>query len=313
MIDADDLALLASSFDAAMRAATGAVESDAALCELGWVDLLDAAPLQGAAMAFGCLGATGSTATLLDDVLLAALGLVPSAGRCVVLPAPQRWNVPGTSAGGRLRIEGLVSSRVESAQTVIVHTESGVAEVEAEAFRCDVAGVDVGRPYRRVSLDLADASITDGAVWSDAVALARLALAHQLIAVSRHMLELARTHAIDRMQFGRSIASFQAVRHKLAECLVAIEGAAAVASTAVELGDPLFAAVAKSLAGKAARLTAAHAQQVLAGIGFTTDHTFHLFMKRALVLDTLFGSARTLPGEIGRTLLASGVPRLVEL
>ena len=128
------------------------------------------------------------------------------------------------------------------------------------------------------------------------------------------MLDLARAHAVDRIQFGRSIASFQAVRHKLAESLVAIEAAAAVADAAVEDPTTSSAAVAKSLAGKAARVTAAHAQQVLAGIGFTTEHPFHLLLKRTMVIDTLFGSARTLPVEIGRTLVARRTaPRLVEL
>jgi alkylation response protein AidB-like acyl-CoA dehydrogenase len=106
------------------------------------------------------------------------------------------------------------------------------------------------------------------------------------------------------------------VRHRLAESLVAIEGAAPVAAAAVEdaTADPLLAATAKSLAGRAARVTGGHAQQVLAGIGFTTDHPFHRWLKRTMVLDTVFGSARTIPAEIGHTLLASRrAPRLVEL
>ena len=75
-----------------------------------------------------------------------------------------------------------------------------------------------------------------------------------------------------------------------------------------------FAALAKSLAGQAARSTATHAQQVLAGIGFTTDHPFHRWLKRTLVVDGLFGSASTLPAEIGAELLArGGAPRLLEL
>ena len=128
------------------------------------------------------------------------------------------------------------------------------------------------------------------------------------------MLDAARTHALDREQFGRPVASFQAVRHKLAESLVAIEGADSVAGACTDDVDPLLAAVAKSLAGKAARTSATHAQQVLAGIGFTTDHEFHLWLKRTLVVDTLFGSASSIPTEIGYQLLAAGsAPRLLEL
>ena len=128
------------------------------------------------------------------------------------------------------------------------------------------------------------------------------------------MLDLARQHAVDRVQFGRPVASFQAVRHRLAESLVQIEGAAAVVDVCGDETDPLLAALAKSLAGKAARATAGHAQQVLAGIGFTTDHPFQLRLKRVLTVDSLFGSASSLPAEIGAELLARGsAPRLVEL
>jgi alkylation response protein AidB-like acyl-CoA dehydrogenase len=158
------------------------------------------------------------------------------------------------------------------------------------------------------------ATVVDGIAWRDGVRDARTALAHQLIGASRRMLGLAQAHAMDRIQFGRSIASFQAVRHKLAESLVAIEAAAAAADAAVGVPDDLMAALAKSLAGKAARVTATQAQQVLAGIGFTTEHPFHRFLKRTMVIDTLFGSARTLPAEIGRALLAQrNAPRLIEL
>ena len=332
MIEADDLALLTASFAAAMRAAPGAGAADVVLHDLGWADLLSVAPMQGAAAAFSALGTTGSAACLLDDVVVGALGLPVSTATCIVLPAPHRT---GMALTGRT-IDGIVSARVDSATRVIVPRDvNGVVHVgwaSADLVRVDIAvGLDSARPYQRAVAD--DVDVNDlqpvAASWSDVVAQARAALAHQLIAASRGMLEQARQHAIDRVQFGRPIASFQAIRHKLADCLVAIEGAAAVADlcsagTARTVGtvgtagtgiaDPLFAAVAKSLAGKAARLTATHAQQVLAGIGFTTDHQFHLSLKRTMVLDTLFGSARTLPTEIGQLLLAKrGVPRIIEL
>src|SRR5262249_43292406 len=98
------------------------------------------------------------------------------------------------------------------------------------------------------------------------------------------------------------------------DALVEIEGAASVASACDDGSDPLMAALAKSLAGFAALTTARHAQQVLAGIGFTTEHPFQLSLKRVLVVDTLFGSASSLPEEIGFDLIARGaVPRLIEL
>ncbi|MET0909738.1 MAG: acyl-CoA dehydrogenase family protein [Ilumatobacteraceae bacterium] len=329
-IDADDLAMLADGFASAMLAAPDSGDADAALFDLGWGELLAAAPSQGAAMAFSALGATGSSAALVDDVLAQALGFDVSPTTCVALPRPHRATPPATRRGDVIRIDGLVSTRIDTADTVVVAIvdRPGAAvellPVDADHVRsAPVAGLDPSAPYRRLVVDLpADAlrSRGDGSgtnradTWAAGVAAARVALAHQLIGASRWMLDAARTHAIDRTQFGRSVASFQAVRHKLAESLVAIEGAHSVAGACTDDVDPLLAAVAKSLAGKAARTTATNAQQVLAGIGFTTDHEFHLWLKRTLVVDTVFGSASSIPTEIGYALLAGRTaPRLLEL
>jgi hypothetical protein len=154
-----------------------------------------------------------------------------------------------------------------------------------------------------------------GAVPDDALAAGRLALAHELVGASRAMLELARAHAVERVQFDRPIAQFQAVRHKLAETLVAIEGANDACSAAWELGaDPTACAAAKACAGRAARLAAKHCQQVLAGIGFTLEHPFHRFLRRALVLDRLLGDSKTLTRELGEQLLRDRqVPPMLQL
>src|SRR5581483_188536 len=122
----------------------------------------------------------------------------------------------------------------------------------------------------------------DPSAWTAAVAAARRALAHQLIGASRAMLALAVTHATERVQFGRPIARFQAVRHRLADALVAIESADAALGAAWDDPGRMTAALAKALAGRAARVVATQCQQVLAGIGFTTDHPFHRYLKRTL-------------------------------
>ena len=117
-----------------------------------------------------------------------------------------------------------------------------------------------------------------------------------------------------RVQFGRAIGSFQAVRHRLAEALVAIEALDATLQSAADEPNPMTAALAKATAGRTARTVAAHCQQVLAGIGFTTEHAFHRFYKRTLLLDGLFGSADAITVDIGRRLIADRrVPTLVEL
>jgi Acyl-CoA dehydrogenase, C-terminal domain len=148
-------------------------------------------------------------------------------------------------------------------------------------------------------------------VGAEALSAGRRALGWWLVGTGRAMLSLARTHALDRVQFGRPIASFQAVRHRLAETLVAIEGATATLSAA---SSDLGSLLGKAAAGSAALEAARHCQQVLGGIGFTAEHGLHRHIRRALVLDGLLGSARELTREAGALLRKGGsAPRLVEL
>ena len=106
--------------------------------------------------------------------------------------------------------------------------------------------------------------------------------------------------------FERPIATFQAVRHRLAETLVALEAAAALLDATWDDPSPVTAAMAKAFAGRSARSAARHCQQVLAGIGFTTEHPLHLFIRRALVLDQVLGAGSTLTRELGTDIVRSG-------
>jgi hypothetical protein len=143
------------------------------------------------------------------------------------------------------------------------------------------------------------------------LAAGRVALGWWLVGTGRAMLALARQHVLDRTQFGRPLASFQAVRHRLAESLVALDGAEA---TLVAAQDDLGALLAKAAAGQAALTAARHCQQVLGGIGFTAEHDLHRHVRRALVLDGLLGGARELTREAGALLWAGrSAPRLVQL
>ncbi|MCV7031812.1 acyl-CoA dehydrogenase family protein [Mycobacterium sherrisii] len=153
-------------------------------------------------------------------------------------------------------------------------------------------------------------------VFQAGLDLGRQALGWWLVGASRAMLTLARQHALDRVQFGRHISSFQAIRHRLAETLVAIEGAVAtLQAAAAQPEDPELASLlAKAAAGQAAQTAARHCQQVLGGIGFTAEHPLHRHIKRSLVLDSLLGSARELTGQAGAALRVKGfAPRLLQL
>lgn len=151
---------------------------------------------------------------------------------------------------------------------------------------------------------------------SPALAAGRRALGWWLVGTSRAMLSLARRHALDRVQFGRHVSSFQAIRHRLAETLVAIEGAEATLHVAADSDDHdgLASLLAKAAAGQSALTAARHCQQVLAGIGFTAEHPLHHHVKRSLILDGLLGSSRELTREAGKALVDKQfAPRLAEL
>jgi hypothetical protein len=187
--------------------------------------------------------------------------------------------------------------------------------------RADEATSALELPLRRVAPAAAPLA-------PQALAAGRVAAGWWLLGSGRAMLALARQHAVDRVQFGRPIASFQAVRHKLADTLVALDGAQAVLNAAPvpaagacdDLSAVLRTALltkallAKAAAGHAALLAARHCQQVLGGIGFTAEHALHHHVKRVLVLDGLLGSTRELTREAGRRVIADGsASRLVDL
>ena len=109
--------------------------------------------------------------------------------------------------------------------------------------------------------------------------------------------ELAVAYAKERVQFDRPIAGFQAIKHLCADMLVRTEVArAAVYAAGAHLDDPTEPGLdrsvsgAKSLAGEAAIINAKSAMQVYGGMGFTWEVDVHLYLKRAWVLDTHFGS-----------------------
>jgi alkylation response protein AidB-like acyl-CoA dehydrogenase len=207
---------------------------------------------------------------------------------------------------------GTRATGANDAVLVVASDQSGASTsfvVATPALKLEPArGMDPDLGLIEISGSLERRSLVEGAQvdWRAAVAAGQLAIGHELIGAARTMLELARVHALERMQFGRPIASFQAVRHRLAESLVAIEAAAALVAAAWDEPDPAFAAMAKAVAGRSARTVARHCQQVLAGIGFTTEHPFHRYFRRVVVLDQLLGAGADLTRRLGADSLATG-------
>lgn len=301
-LDAAELALFADSVRSAVAAHSGA-RLDAVLAELGWVEALDAAPQAAVSALFDAQGRTGAVSSSLCRVLAHALGREDTT---LVLPWLGGCEPPGTHRDGRLDVRGTLLGPAPSDGRVAVPLGDAVAVVAVSELTLESRhGIDPGAGLLVVTgSDITtDAEPTRGP-WSDAVRLGHLALAHELIGTARTMLELACTHARDRVQFGQPIAAFQAVRHRLADAFLAIEAAESLATAAWQDGTQVTAAMAKAVAGRAARTATRHCQQVLAGIGFTTEHRFHLYLRRTLLLDQLLGSSRALTRELGEQMIA---------
>ena len=121
--------------------------------------------------------------------------------------------------------------------------------------------------------------------------------AADLLGSASYALELAVEHAKDRVQFGRPIGSFQAVKHRCADMLVDVEGMRSTvywAAWCIGAGDPeahVAASTAKTWCSDASKRVMSSALQVHGGIGFTWEHDLHFFMKRAQLDQLTFGDA----------------------
>lgn len=313
-MDTSDRKLFAQSLRQATELHTGAA-LDAALYELGWHDALTDDRRDAVSVLFELQGTANVTSSALQAVLAGALGIAPGVG--VVLPPLGKWHFPGALAGDRLLVQGLAVGALGAGLTVAWDAKEPMAAVVAadDLDLRSIAGIDPALGLVYVTANLPLHLLSPAPVdWPAAVAAGRVAIAYQIAGACQAMLRLAREHALQRVQFGRPIAGFQAVRHRLADSLVAIEAAQACADATWEEPGTLPATLAKAVAGTTARTVGKHAQQVLGGMGYTTDHPLHRYVRRTLVLDQLLGAASTLTREIGAELLRTrDVPALLPL
>jgi alkylation response protein AidB-like acyl-CoA dehydrogenase len=130
----------------------------------------------------------------------------------------------------------------------------------------------------------------------------------EMLGAARRCLDLSVEYAKVREQFGQPIGSFQAIRHRCAEMLMAAENShsavyyAAWALTAGAEDAAVAASICKAYVSEAARQVSGDAIQVHGGIGFTWEYDLHLYVKRAKALEPLFGDA-----EYHRELIARHV------
>lgn len=132
-------------------------------------------------------------------------------------------------------------------------------------------------------------------IWLRGLVLA----AAMQVGIAEACRDLSVEHAKNRIQFGRPIGVNQAVKHRCADMAVAAEAALqqmVYAALSLQEGNSdaeLHALAARIVAAKAALSNASEALQVHGGMGFTFEHDVHLYLKRAHILDHLFGSRAT--------------------
>ncbi|MFF9066620.1 acyl-CoA dehydrogenase family protein [Streptomyces sp. NPDC014891] len=223
----------------------------------------------------------------------------PAAVRARAVPGPAGgWRITGTKEhvldGGRAEVL-LVAARTDAGVSLFEVAVDGAGAECAPAVTMDET-----RAQARVVLAGAEGRLLGvegdgGRVLSHVLDLACTALAAEQVGAAARCLELTLAYAGERIQFGRPIGSFQAVKHRLADAYVLVESARSVAlgaAFAAAAGSPELsrcAAAAKSACSEAYAAVAGETIQLHGGIGITWEHDAHRYFKRAHGTARLFG------------------------
>ncbi len=304
----------------------------AAMVEQGWTAL--AVPESAGGLGMGIVelallleevGAHVAPAPVLQQAL-ALDALVAGDGPAELIEALVSGEAIGTVAFKPVSVDGdRLSGRPEPvihaplARVLVVRSDDALWAVDGIVSKPEPA-MDRTRSLGWVSLDDAPAVRLGG---EDAVErfvdLGAVAHSAELLGASARVLDLAVEYAKERVQFGRPIGSFQAVKHRCADMLVDVEGMRSAvyhAAWALGAGDPdrsVAASTAKTWCSDASRRVMASGLQVHGGIGFTWEHDLHLYVKRAQLDGVSFGDATWHRDRLGRLLrskVEAGLPLL---
>ena len=283
----------------------------------------------GATMAdgFAVLRAAGRFAvpaplaeTLMAGWLLARAGIAAPAGPMTIAPVHADGHI-ALAANGRLagRARRVPFARNAAHIAVLAHRadDAVVALVAATGLPMSQDKSLAGEPRDTVSFDgavpeaVASADIDEDMIQRFGAAV-RL---QQMAGALDKILEQSVQWALDRSQFGRPIAKFQAVQHNLATLAGEVAAAGAAADLAAEAcaGDDVDAAgvaIAKVRAGEAAGAGAAIAHQVHGAMGFTYEHTLHHATRRLWSWREEFGNETVWATRLGRMVAAQGADQL---
>lgn len=222
-------------------------------------------------------------------------------GRACV-PGPLVWTFGRDSITGGLDLTVGGTRYVEhlaALDTLLVIDDTTISAVDPATISASAADwpLDPLTPVCPVGDLPGGTQVGDAAVVASLRTEGALLTAAFCVGMADALTDLAVAYAKEREQFNRPIGSFQAVKHLCADMVVRAEVArAAVYAAACVLDDPATGELARSLSGakllanEAAIMNGKSATQVFGGMGFTWEVDVHLYLKRAWVLDTHFGS-----------------------
>ncbi len=199
----------------------------------------------------------------------------------------------------------VIDGHVADLILVVARTDAGVSlfAVDGNAAgltRTPLSTMDQTRKQARLEFENTPARLmeSEGIGWdfmARVLDLVAVGLAAEQVGGAQKVLEMAVEYAKVRVQFGRPIGSFQAIKHKCADMLLEVESAKSAAYygmwCAAEMDDelPSVASLAKAYCSEAYFHAAAENIQIHGGIGFTWEHPAHLYFKRAKSSELLFG------------------------
>lgn len=260
---------------------------------------------------------------LVEGERTAAFAVADSAGAF----DPADVCVTATPAGDGVALTGEAGRVVDAgAADVILVAATGSGGVGLYAVDAGSAGVqrtplvtmDLTRPQATVVFAQAPARMLAGPtdaerVIAHALEVGSVLLAVEQVGAGQHLLDLSVEYAKSRLQFGRQIGSFQAIKHTLADMLVDLEHARSTAYHGVwALSDgsddaALAASIAQATCSAAFSRIAADTIQVHGGIGFTWEHQAHLYFKRAATDAALLGSAEQHRSRVAELVLDNAI------
>ena len=278
------------------------------IVEMGWTGIHVPEEQGGAGAGYDALGTVLhemgrhlTTAPYLASTVLATEALLRAPNRQAAARYLPRLAAGEMRAAVQFRDQPLVLDAA-GADVLIAELESGEV-VATEDFGCTaVPTVDRTRRLYEVELTgthaavLAEAGGPGARLMGRVASVGSIAAAADAAGAAERVTEIATEYAKNRMQFGRPIGSFQAVKHHCADMVIAVEASRAAVRAAFEvLADPvgdadLAADTAASYCGPACSRVCGLAIQVHGVIGFTWEHDAHQFLKRAKLDESLFGS-----------------------